>query len=104
MCDFPRKCRPLRTLGSARVFFGVLERADPSRPAHRRRGCPAVRNPVARHEAEYCPRFGFTPASRHGVRCPFTVPDEAFMVMALVADSLDHIKGVACYPAVFDGL
>ncbi|MCH8251161.1 MAG: hypothetical protein IID36_01775 [Planctomycetes bacterium] len=50
------------------------------------------------------PRFGFTPAGRHGVRCPFTVPDEAFMVMALVAGGLDHINGAVRYPAVFDGL
>lgn len=33
--------------------------------------------------ADYYPRFGFTPASAHGVRAPFDVPDEAFLTLAL---------------------
>ena len=52
--------------------------------------------------AQYYPRFGFTPASQHGVRCPCSVPDESFMVMALVPGSLDDIDGVVHYPAAFD--
>ena len=33
---------------------------------------------------EYYPRFGFEPASRHGVRCQWPdVPDEAFMLLVL---------------------
>ena len=31
----------------------------------------------------FYPRFGFVPAARHGLRCEFDVPTEAFMVMAL---------------------
>lgn len=31
----------------------------------------------------YYPRFGFTPASRLGIRAPFEVPDEAMMALAL---------------------
>lgn len=54
--------------------------------------------------AEYYARFGFTPAGPHGVRCPFTVPDDTFMVIALVPGGLDHINGVVRYPAAFDGL
>jgi predicted N-acetyltransferase YhbS len=28
------------------------------------------------------PRFGFTPASGHGIRAPFDVPDENMMALA----------------------
>lgn len=33
--------------------------------------------------AGYYPRFGFSPASRVGIRAPFEVPDEAMMALAL---------------------
>ena len=52
--------------------------------------------------ADYYPRFGFKPASRHGLRSPFPVTDEAFMTMALVPGGLDDISGVVRYPAAFD--
>ena len=51
--------------------------------------------------AEYYPRFGFTPASQHGLRPPFPAPDNAFMVMALIPSGLDGISGVVRYPAPF---
>jgi len=31
----------------------------------------------------FYPRFGFTPASRHGISCAYDAPDEAFMALAL---------------------
>ena len=34
----------------------------------------------------YYPRFGFVTASRFGIRCPFKVPGEAFMVTKLRSD------------------
>ncbi|MCP2336331.1 GNAT family N-acetyltransferase [Actinomadura rupiterrae] len=37
---------------------------------------------VLGHPAYY-PRFGFTPASRHGIRAGFDVPDEALMALSL---------------------
>jgi putative acetyltransferase len=46
----------------------------------RERGCPFV--VVLGHPAYY-PRFGFVPAGRFGVRCPWDVPDEAFMMLPL---------------------
>jgi len=50
--------------------------------------------------ADYYPRFGFTPASRFGIRAPFDVPDEAMMAMAL--DSTRPIPaGTIQYPAAF---
>jgi putative acetyltransferase len=32
---------------------------------------------------EYYPRFGFTPANGKGLGCEYSVPDEAFMVLAI---------------------
>ncbi|MFI8194271.1 GNAT family N-acetyltransferase [Streptomyces sp. NPDC085946] len=50
--------------------------------------------------ADYYPRFGFTPASRFGVRPPFEVPDEA--MMALVLDDTRPVpSGTIRYPAAF---
>ncbi|MEU3958630.1 bifunctional class I SAM-dependent methyltransferase/N-acetyltransferase [Streptomyces buecherae] len=49
---------------------------------------------------EYYPRFGFTPASRFGIRAPFEVPDEAMMALAL--DPAHPIPtGTIEYPAAF---
>ncbi|GLY68514.1 GNAT family N-acetyltransferase [Amycolatopsis taiwanensis] len=36
--------------------------------------------------AAYYPRFGFTPASRYGIRPPFEVPDENMMALAFDPD------------------
>ncbi|MGQ4729067.1 GNAT family N-acetyltransferase [Streptomyces sp. Ju416(a)] len=49
---------------------------------------------------EYYPRFGFTPASRFGIRAPFDVPDEAIMAMAL-DDTRPVPTGTVQYPAAF---
>ncbi|MFD4985082.1 GNAT family N-acetyltransferase [Streptomyces sp. NPDC058374] len=49
---------------------------------------------------EYYPKFGFTPASRRGIRAPFDVPDEA--MMALTLDPARPVpSGVIAYPAPF---
>jgi putative acetyltransferase len=40
-------------------------------------GCPFV---VVLGHHDYYGRFGFVPASRHGLRCEWDVPDESFMV------------------------
>ncbi|MDQ3580077.1 MAG: N-acetyltransferase [Actinomycetota bacterium] len=50
--------------------------------------------------AEYYPRFGFTPASRFGIRAPFEVPDEAMMALAVNPD-LPVPTGTIEYPAAF---
>lgn len=50
--------------------------------------------------ADYYPRFGFTPASRFGVRAPFEVPDEAMMALAL-DDTRRVPTGTIHYPAAF---
>ena len=42
--------------------------------------CPFV---VMLGHPHYYPRFGFEPASRHGIRSEWKVPDEAFMILVL---------------------
>ncbi|MET9294695.1 N-acetyltransferase [Streptomyces sp. NPDC003077] len=50
--------------------------------------------------ADYYPRFGFTPASRFGIRAPFEVPDEAMMAMSL-DPGRPVPAGTIRYPAAF---
>ena len=49
----------------------------------------------------YYPRFGFEPASRHGLRCPYDAPDEAFMVVPLMPGHLAGLAGTVEYHAAF---
>ncbi|KAB2591292.1 bifunctional class I SAM-dependent methyltransferase/N-acetyltransferase [Streptomyces arboris] len=49
---------------------------------------------------DYYPRFGFVPASRHGIRPGFEVPDEAIMALVL-DDSVPVPVGMIRYPAAF---
>lgn len=51
--------------------------------------------------ADYYPRFGFQRASPHGLRLPYAVPDEAFMVAELTAGALDDAAGMVVYPPQF---
>ncbi len=64
-------------------------------------GLAGYRMVVVLGHAEYYPRFGFTLACECGVRAPFDVPDEAFMVLGLVDGGLDDVAGVVRYPAAF---
>lgn len=52
----------------------------------------------------YYPKFGFTPASRFGIRCPFEVPDEAFMALELREGAAPRSGGVVRYRPEFDAL
>lgn len=66
----------------------------------RERGCPFI---IVLGHPGYYPRFGFVPASEHGLRAPWEgVPDEAFMVMVLHPAALAGVTGVARYRAEFD--
>lgn len=51
---------------------------------------------------DFYPRFGFKPASHWDIRAPYTVPDEAFMAMELVAGGLAGVSGKVEYPPEFD--
>jgi putative acetyltransferase len=66
----------------------------------RDRFCPFV---IVLGHPEYYPRFGFEPASRHGLRSQWEgVPDEAFMVLVFDATSVPDDGGVARYRDEFD--
>jgi len=55
---------------------------------------------VVGHE-DYYPRFGFEKASKWGIKCPFEVPDEVFMAIELVENSLKGKGGTVQYPKEF---
>ena len=66
----------------------------------RERGCPFV---VVVGHPEFYPRFGFEPASTHGLVCQWEgVPDAAFMVLALDAQAMAGVSGVANYRDEFN--
>ena len=49
----------------------------------------------------YYPRFRFVPAKDHGIRAPFPVPDDAFMVLGLEPHALIGVAGTVAYPSPF---
>ena len=66
----------------------------------RDRGCPFV---IVLGHPEYYPRFGFTPASSHGVKSQWEgVPDEAFMILVMDESKLRGVSGQARYRDEFD--
>jgi putative acetyltransferase len=71
-----------------------------------RRGLEACRDAghgcvVVLGHPEYYPRFGFAPASRHGVIWEHPAPDEAFMLLELRAGALGGRGGVVRYQPEF---
>lgn len=52
----------------------------------------------------FYPRFGFVPASRHGLRWEQPAADEAFQVLALSPGGLDGVAGVVRYRPELSGL
>lgn len=57
-------------------------------------GCPFV---IVLGHPGYYPRFGFEPASRHGIRCEWEVPDEVFLVSVLDEGAMEGVSGLARY-------
>jgi putative acetyltransferase len=51
--------------------------------------------------AEYYPRFGFTPASRFGLRCEYDVPANVFMALELDQGILKGKSGTIRYHPAF---
>ena len=76
-----------RGIGSGLIRAGL--------EAARARGHRAV--VVLGHPAYY-PKFGFVPASAHGIRAPFPVPDEAFLVREVIPGGLAGLAGTVRYP------
>lgn len=66
----------------------------------RERGCPFV---VVVGHPEYYPRFGFVPASHHGLLSQWEgVPDAAFMVLVLDVPAMRGVSGMAKYREEFN--
>ena len=66
----------------------------------RERSCPFV---VVVGHPEYYPRFGFEPASTHGLSSQWKgMPDAAFMVLVLNAHAMARVSGVATYRDEFN--
>lgn len=57
---------------------------------------------VLGHPAYY-PRFGFTPASQLGLRCPFDAPDEAFLIRVFGEHPADSFRGMLKYAPALGG-
>jgi putative acetyltransferase len=53
-------------------------------------------------EPAFYQRFGFIKASLHDIRCPFDVPDEAFMAAELFPGALAGHSGTVQYHPEFD--
>jgi putative acetyltransferase len=79
-------------LGTALVRTGLAECL--------RAGMQAV---VVIGHPEFYRRFGFGPASAFGLRSPFEVPDEVFMVAELVPSALKGAAGQVEYVPQFGG-
>ena len=66
----------------------------------RERGCPFV---VVVGHPDYYPRFGFEPASAHGLVSQWEgMPDAAFMVLILDVHAMTGVSGVARYREEFN--
>jgi putative acetyltransferase len=54
--------------------------------------------------ANYYPRFGFEPALPRGIRPPFDVPSEDWMVVELLPGALEGVHGTVRYTEPFEGV
>lgn len=50
---------------------------------------------------EYYPKFGFQRASKWDIKCPFEVPEEAFMAIELTEKAFEGKAGTVRYPDEF---
>jgi putative acetyltransferase len=64
-------------------------------------GFPSV---IVLGHSDYYPKFGFRKASGWHIKCPFEVPDEAFMAIELVEGALSGSSGTVEYSKEFDGI
>jgi putative acetyltransferase len=53
---------------------------------------------------DFYPKFGFIPASTKGIKAPFEVPDEVFMIYETKPGSLNGVKGIVKYPEAFSAV
>jgi putative acetyltransferase len=67
--------------------------------AMRERHCPFI---IVLGHPDYYPRFGFVPASLHGLICQWKgVPDEAFMVLILDESNMAGVSGIVKFREEF---
>ncbi len=52
----------------------------------------------------YYPKFGFVPSITYGIKSEYEVPDEAFMVLELVPNSLKDYNGIIKYHDLFNSV
>jgi putative acetyltransferase len=84
--------RQRQGIGSALVRAGLTILGE--------RGCPFV---IVLGHPGYYPRFGFVPASQHGITSQWEgIPDDAFMMLVLRGDALRGVAGVARYRPEFN--
>jgi putative acetyltransferase len=54
--------------------------------------------------ANFYPRFGFRPASAHGLKCEWDVPDDVFMLLVLDQAKMRGISGLVKYRHEFSSV
>jgi putative acetyltransferase len=64
-------------------------------------GCPFI---IVVGHADYYPRFGFKPASEHGIKCEWDVPDDLFMLLVLNEPKMEGVSGLAKYRHEFSSV
>ena len=64
-------------------------------------GCPFI---IVVGHAHYYPRFGFRPASAHGIKCEWEVPDDVFMLLVLDPGKMQGVSGLANYRHEFSSV
>jgi putative acetyltransferase len=64
-------------------------------------GCPFI---IVVGHADYYPRFGFTPASEHGIRCEWDVPNDVFMLLVLDEAKMESVSGLATHRHEFSSV
>ena len=52
----------------------------------------------------YYPKFGFAPSITYGIKSEYDVPDEAFMILELVPNSLKNHQGIIKYHELFNSV
>jgi predicted N-acetyltransferase YhbS len=50
---------------------------------------------------DYYPKFGYSLASKFGIKLPFEVPEENCMAIELIENGLKGISGIVAYPKAF---
>ena len=52
----------------------------------------------------YYPKFGFVPSVTYGIKSEYEVPDEVFMILELVPNSLKDHQGIIKYHELFNSV